>query len=75
MWLCEQTKEQLKFIQKDFIRFYNIFESRGDISPCKKLIGFFEVTNRENGFIDDIPKPKFIPCKKKDENRKLGLRK
>lgn len=85
LWLCDQTKEDLVFIAKDFMKLYVIFERRGGDCP-ERLIGFFESKNRETGFDGDVPKTvkigdKFhIPFKKiegeksrKELKDKLGI--
>ncbi len=70
MWLCGQTKENLQFIAKDFMRLYKVFE-KYPRKWNKKLIGYYEQTNSNEGYTKDIPKTIFIPLVK---DRKLITR-
>ena len=70
MWLCGQTKEDLQFIAKDFMRLYKVFE-KYPRKWNKKLIGYYEQTNSNKGYAKDIPKTIFIPLVK---DRKLITR-
>ncbi len=63
LWLCEQTKDDLKFIMKDFIKMYKAFEKNPRETP-KKLLGYIEQQNLKNNHPEDIPKTVFIPFKK-----------
>lgn len=58
-YLCGQTKEELHFIQKDFIRLYNAFSKRNN--PRIKLPGFFEEKNLASGYEKDIPEVICVP--------------
>jgi len=56
MELCSKTKDDLKFIEKEFIKLYKLF-SKYPREIQDKLIGFVEKENRLKGFEEDIPKP------------------
>ena len=55
MWLCGQTRDELKFIGKDFVRLYRTFEKHPR-KASEKLIGYFEQQNLIGGYLDSIPK-------------------
>jgi hypothetical protein len=58
-WLCDQTKDDLRFIAKDFQRLYSIFQNRDGEAP-EKLLGFVEQENFKKGYDKDIPEAKRI---------------
>lgn len=70
MWLCDQTKDNLKFIMKDFIRMYKTFQ-RYPREPNNKLLGYFEQQNSKGSFDKDIPKKLFVP-KTKEVKKLIG---
>ncbi len=66
-WLCDQTKDELKFIAKDFYRLYPVFKKRGGDTP--KLTGFVEQENQKMGYEKDIPAPVKVDEEKKDQKQ------
>jgi len=54
--VCEILNKDLPFMEREFMELYRFYAKRGIKLPVK-LAGFFETTNRANGFINNIPKP------------------
>jgi len=54
--ICEVLNKDLPFMEKEFIELYRLYSKRGIVKPVK-LTGYFEQTNRANGFLDKIPIP------------------
>lgn len=71
MWLCEQTKDDLKFIAKDFYRLYPLLAREKSTAP-QKMIGYMEKNNSFNNFKDNIPEPKMVGFEEKQIENKLN---
>lgn len=54
--VCEVLNKDLPFMEKDFMELYRLYVKREITKPIK-LIGYFEQTNRANGFLKNIPPP------------------
>ena len=50
----EMTDENLKWIKNDFLKFYPVIKKEGHYP--EKAIGFFELTNSNKGFTDELIK-------------------
>jgi len=67
-WLCDQEKDEMKFIGKEFIRLYKLYAQNPKKAP-QRLVGFFERNNRNKGLIKYIPEIVFIPDGSKEFKR------
>lgn len=55
--ICLTLIDDMKWVQKDFERLYQVYQNQPLGEYPSRLIGIHEQTNREKGHVDFIPKP------------------
>jgi hypothetical protein len=61
--VCQVLNKDIPFMEKEFMDLYRLYEKR-EIKTPVKLSGYYEITNKSNGFLDKIPAPKRIELPK-----------
>lgn len=58
-WLCSQSIDNLRFIEKEFLKLYRMFFYYPR-EPITRLVGYLEATNRKTGFKNEDVKTIYI---------------